>query len=214
MSDWNWRSRMDKYHGEIIRVKHDRQNPYVVIQRSLAQDSRLSYAARGLLLYLLSKPDDWQAQMGDLQREGELGRHAMRTILHELEEHGYLVRTCTRGAAGYWQWISQVYENPDEGREVKNRPTDNRPTDDPPGNNHPITDVESARTIESTNHRTDPLPVNKNGSAPRNVRHEGAVNALRNELQRRGWPDGEIAGQLDRYRAAGYPPVTEWLAKL
>lgn len=56
--------------------------------------------------------------------------------------------------------------------------------------------------------------TNRNGSAPRNVRHEGAVNTLRNALRDRGWGELAIATTLASYRDAGYPPVTDWLARL
>src|SRR5258707_13097107 len=42
----------------IIRASRKNQ-PYVMISRTTAQDSTLSWAARGVLAYLLSKPDDW-----------------------------------------------------------------------------------------------------------------------------------------------------------
>jgi len=44
----------------IIRLKHGRA-PFVVIDRRVLEDERLTWAARGVLGYLLAKPDDWQA---------------------------------------------------------------------------------------------------------------------------------------------------------
>jgi hypothetical protein len=49
----------------IIRVEH-RRHPYVVIDRRPPEDERQSWAARGLLGYLLAKPDDWQLRVSDL----------------------------------------------------------------------------------------------------------------------------------------------------
>lgn len=57
--------------------------------------------------------------------------------------------------------------------------------------------------------------TNRNGSDRAvTMAHEGAVNTLRNELRRRGWPEGAIAAALARYQAAGWPPLPEWLATL
>ena len=57
----------------IVRVGH-RRHPYVVIDRRPLEDERLSWAARGLLGYLLAKPDDWQLRVSDLCRRTLQGR--------------------------------------------------------------------------------------------------------------------------------------------
>ena len=67
----------------IIRVKH-RCAPFVVIDRRMLEDERLTWAARGVPGYLLAKPDDWQLRITDLQRRGNLGRDALRRILQHL----------------------------------------------------------------------------------------------------------------------------------
>lgn len=68
-----------------------RRRRFVVIDAALAQDARLSFEARGMLLYLLSKPDDWEIRVDDLRREGQIGRDKARRILDELLHYGYLV---------------------------------------------------------------------------------------------------------------------------
>jgi hypothetical protein len=75
----------------VIRVHHDESNPYFIMVRSSAQDSRLSFEARGVLTYLLSKPNDWQVSPADIQREGGIGREKCAGILKELEDLGYIV---------------------------------------------------------------------------------------------------------------------------
>lgn len=75
----------------IIRVEHDSDNPYIMVSRSMAQQRGLSFEARGVLLYLLSKPNDWQVQPKDIQAEGEIGRDVCSRILKELEDSGYLL---------------------------------------------------------------------------------------------------------------------------
>lgn len=72
----------------IRRAKHGAQNPYFMMTRASAQDERLSWEARGILAYLLSKPDDWETRVTDLQQQ--CGRDKVRGILKELEATGYL----------------------------------------------------------------------------------------------------------------------------
>ncbi|MEV2909470.1 helix-turn-helix domain-containing protein [Paenibacillus larvae] len=75
----------------IIRTnKHE--NPYVMIDKYGFNDERLSWKAKGLLGYLLSKPDDWQIYECDLIKQSADGRDSVRTALRELEKFGYLTR--------------------------------------------------------------------------------------------------------------------------
>ncbi len=83
----------------IIRVEH-RRDPYVVIDRRPLEDARLSWAARGLLGYLLAKPDDWELRVSDLCRRGDLGRDGVHRLLQQLQAFGYLRRKQVRDARG------------------------------------------------------------------------------------------------------------------
>jgi hypothetical protein len=98
--------------NHIIRTVKDRSNPYVMIARALFDNTRLSIEARGTMGYLLSKPDNWQVRMGDLQRACGVGRDRLRRILKELAAEGYLHRERRHGEAGRWEWVSVVYETP------------------------------------------------------------------------------------------------------
>ena len=40
----------------------------------IIDDTRLSWAARGMLAYLLSRPAHWEVRVTDLQRGGNMGR--------------------------------------------------------------------------------------------------------------------------------------------
>lgn len=51
-----------------------RRRQFVVLEQRTVEDGRLSWAARGLLTYLLSRPDEWQVRVTDLKRRGDLKR--------------------------------------------------------------------------------------------------------------------------------------------
>ncbi|MTV47741.1 hypothetical protein GJ688_01930 [Heliobacillus mobilis] len=74
----------------IIRVEK-RSNPYAMIDKGVLNDKRLSWRAKGLLAYLLSKPDDWRVNINDLVNQSKDGRDAVYATLQELEEAGYIV---------------------------------------------------------------------------------------------------------------------------
>jgi hypothetical protein len=97
----------------IIRTYKDRANPYAQINRRVLEDDRLSWGARGVMAYLLAKPDNWEVRPGDLQRNGGCGRDAIRSILTELENYGYLWRHKVNGGGGKFTWVHRVYESPD-----------------------------------------------------------------------------------------------------
>ncbi len=71
-------------------VRAARRDRYVIVDRRAIEDTRLSWAARGLLGYLLSRPDDWKVLVNDLRKRGDLGRDGIYRLLRELRETGYM----------------------------------------------------------------------------------------------------------------------------
>lgn len=102
---------LDKFDGaQIKRAKHDKE--YVVIHRHTAQDRNISFEARGMLLYLLSKPDSWSIQVADLAQQCQKGR--VYRILKELIEAGYIEnRERKQLANGKFEWTPYIlHERP------------------------------------------------------------------------------------------------------
>jgi hypothetical protein len=87
--------------GERITVHttNDLRNA-VIIPNSTAQDANLSWAARGLLLFMLSQPINWQFHENDLVNRSPMGRDHLRSVVRELEAAGYLRRSRMRKANG------------------------------------------------------------------------------------------------------------------
>jgi len=88
-----------------VRTPKVSDRPGFSMPRTTAQDGkrspgRLSFEARGILAYLLSKPDDWEIQRADLMAEGGIGRDKVNSILKELREAGYLVTEIQRDDEG------------------------------------------------------------------------------------------------------------------
>lgn len=74
----------------IFRAAHGTQNPYFLMRRLTVQDDRLSFEARGVIAYLLSKSDNWEINESELRKAGGIGRDKMRRIIGELVELGYM----------------------------------------------------------------------------------------------------------------------------
>ncbi len=82
----------------IIRAA--RRHRFTILDTRAIEDTRLSWAARGVLAYLLSRPDDWKVLAKDLQRRGDLGRDGVYAVLRELRGTGYLRFQRYRDPAG------------------------------------------------------------------------------------------------------------------
>jgi len=70
-------------------IRAPRRDRFVVMDQRAVEDNRLSWAARGLLCYLLSRPDDWKVLVNDLRKRGNLGRDGIYRLLRELRTVGY-----------------------------------------------------------------------------------------------------------------------------
>jgi DnaD/phage-associated family protein len=95
-----------------IRVKKDAR--YFSASNEPFNDKRLSWEARGLMGYLLSKPNDWEVRMTDLEEQGPAGNHKLRRMLAELRKYGYMNRIRLTVGGGKFDWITEVYESPSQ----------------------------------------------------------------------------------------------------
>lgn len=79
----------------IVRVDH--RTRFTVVETAAIEDPRLDFHARGILLYLLSRPPGWRVRVRDLcsqTREAPrpCGRDSVLQGLRTLESAGYLER--------------------------------------------------------------------------------------------------------------------------
>lgn len=75
--------------GNIFKIKRNRN--YTVIGNDIINNSKLSWGARGLLIYLLSKPSHWEVRMSDLiNGSSKEGKTRVQSLLKELTNNGYV----------------------------------------------------------------------------------------------------------------------------
>lgn len=128
---------------------------YTVISNAAINDARLSFRARGVLVWLLAKPDDWTTSAEALASQATEGRDAVRSAMRELGNAGYIVRDKHRGPGGTWVSCLTIYEEPQVTPETGNPPSDNQPSDNQAlykelslktetNNTSPSTDVDAA----------------------------------------------------------------------
>ena len=91
----------------------NKNKDYFVASNIPFNDPRLSWEARGVMGYLLSKPDGWECRNHDLVAQSKAGEYVIKRIMKELQEFGYIHRTRISQGKGNIQWVTEVYESPE-----------------------------------------------------------------------------------------------------
>ena len=119
----------------IIRTNKN-VNWFVQVDKRPLEDARLSWKAKGLMAYLLSRVDNWTVVVAHLATVSNDGETAVRSALKELAEFGYAKLETIRGDDGKLEgkcW--NIFEHPD----MQKTPTS------------ASTDIEVSRTSENPN---------------------------------------------------------------
>lgn len=94
----------------VLRVRKDR-NYKTISTKAVADDDRLSWKAKGLHTYLVSRPDGWKFRHADLVNRASDGKYSVTSGIEKLEACGYLriehVRDNGRFAGTVWT-VSEV----------------------------------------------------------------------------------------------------------
>lgn len=142
---------------------------FYTVDKSISEDERLSWAARGLLIFLLGKPDNWNVSVEHLIRQtadavGKSSRRdAVRVILKELETVGYLVADHARNSSGAFTGMSYtVYEQPITPQTEK--PWPEAPQTDFPGTAKPLPGNPLLTSTDKTTSTDNPTKGSPNGS--------------------------------------------------
>ena len=97
----------------IVRTVKDKENPYYIKNRAAPNDRRLSWKAKGIHDYLMSKPDSWEANIADLANMAADGESAVRSGINELIKLGYMRRVRVTSPDGKIKsWRLDTYETP------------------------------------------------------------------------------------------------------
>jgi len=124
----------------IIR-KGNKHSNFVVLDKEGIENPNLSWKAKGLLAYLVSRPDNWHVYIEQLANVGTDGRDSTSGGIKELIEAGYIVRqrlTENGKFAGYDYTVYEVaikaesvngetiYGKPVNGETVNGKTTANK----------------------------------------------------------------------------------------
>lgn len=103
----------------VIRHRK-RDRDFLQLHNSVVNDPNLSFKAKGILAYIVSKPDSWVVRINDLCNHSTDGEESIRSGLKNLQQHGYarLVRGGENGG-GYWEVFETPCLNPESKKNTE-----------------------------------------------------------------------------------------------
>ncbi|MEN8216909.1 MAG: hypothetical protein ABFS56_11175, partial [Pseudomonadota bacterium] len=113
-------------------IRERKKKNFTQISNNVFINQELSWKAKGLLGYLLSRPDNWYINVSDLTNQGPEGKAAILATLKELETHGHLNRKRIFDKQGRFKWEKTVYENPSRNPNFKPVNDGRKPANDKP----------------------------------------------------------------------------------
>ena len=104
--------KIDGRPATIYRTIKNSENPFVMIDSRPVGNPKLSFKAKGILTYLMSRPDGWEVSVADLVKRSTDGEASVRAGLKELKDAGHMRYTTSRNQGRITGWLIEVYEVP------------------------------------------------------------------------------------------------------
>jgi hypothetical protein len=124
----------------VIRTYHNKENPYVQINKQALWDENLSLEAVGLWARLLSRPDDWTFKVSEIAKSCSCSKERIYRILNELIDNGYAARYQANDKGKFQSFETYVFEFKTSKEEIqKMLPQPGFPDTVIPGSGNPVT---------------------------------------------------------------------------
>ena len=102
---------MSENKTQIFRTS--KTSNYTIVNNEILRRKDLSWKAKGMLVYILSLPDDWVIYLDEVVKHATDGKDSFRSGWKELEEAGYVQRKPIREKGIIREWRTYVSENAD-----------------------------------------------------------------------------------------------------
>ena len=181
----------------VFRVSKNRD--FTVIANGVFKDRRLSAKAKGILVEMLSLPENWDYTLKGLTTLFSDGIDSIRQGIKELEENGYIVRERKRDARGRLGGMEYViYETPEKAVEniVENSsPEQSAPMIAEPTEDFPVQDesaedkamlykeLNESRTKETITHESNPYQSITEEAAPDVMGYDEARETVKENIE-------------------------------
>lgn len=112
----------------VVRV--EKTKDYTVMSNYHLKEKNMSLKAKGLLSLMLSLPDNWDYTISGLTAICKENVTAIKNILNELKDFGYLEIIKKQNNKGQFEYIYNIYEKPQNKKpEMENLEVDNPEVD-------------------------------------------------------------------------------------
>ena len=139
----------------IYRVH--KKNDYTMINNYLIKDKNLQLKDKGMLLVLLSLPNDWDFSVAGLEKICKETKDTINGILNNLQKYNYLKREIKRDDKGrFIDWQYDIYEIPKDLYD--DLPHPKNPDMDNPDMVFP--DMENYTQLNTNKENTNKLKIN------------------------------------------------------
>jgi len=95
--------------SELIRLEQKHNKKYKTIYLETVENTELSWKAKGLHLYLMSRPPGWELRYNDLLNRAKDSKSSLSTAIKELKTAGYLdierLDNGDKGLCAGYKWI-------------------------------------------------------------------------------------------------------------
>lgn len=175
--------------------RRKKTHSFTQINNSAALNPNLSLKAKGLLLVMMTRPEDWEFYMEWLQKQSKDGREAHQNAMKELEQNRYVIRLRVQRSDGTFKgWEYLVDDEPitdiepgstitHEGQEAGN--PNQKPTNGKAVNRLPTDERENRLTGKPIDGKT--AATNKDLTNTENYQNGGVFNLTSNA--REGTPN-------------------------
>lgn len=168
----------------FVRTAKKQENPFVQIDKYFLSDDNLTWAAKGILAYILSKPDNWKTRKEDLIRRSGDGKAKVEAALLNLMANGYINWFQEKEDDGtFGAWVYDIYERPEfnpnleackemgnlrivskknKVKERNSKPKVNNQVSESPKVNNPLSDYPTSDNQPYNNNELNKNDFNKN----------------------------------------------------
>lgn len=103
----------------MAAVRTVKNKDYSIVHNGFINNKNLSFKAKGLLLYFLSKPDKWEFYIKEIAKNSKDGVESISSGIKELEDNGYIHKNFKRNKDGKLSggYDFTVYEEPQPKQE-------------------------------------------------------------------------------------------------
>lgn len=139
-----------------------KKSNFTIVSNGIVFNKNISMKAKGIYLYLCSRPDGWDFYLSEIASNCTEGTKAIRTGLRELEDAGYLARERVNGECGQFHYDYEIFETPDatsphtpKGHTVKGRAAEGHAV------NGTVLNTDKSNTDKSNTNNTHPVGVSE-----------------------------------------------------